>query len=158
MKALIAPYLGWIKIGLAIFIILAVAYSYCYTYNAGNTNGKNAVEVEYQAASLAAAKKAQLETQNLQAQLDKANHDAKDREAKLASAANSARTAANSLQHDLDTIRTNLPKLTEQAVRQYADTASVVFGECTDRYIKLAAKADAIDSDRQTLAQAWPNN
>jgi hypothetical protein len=111
---------------------------------------------EYTTMALKAGQAARALEQALQAKVSKAQDDAKSRETKLAADAAGARTAANGLRDDLAAIRASVPSLTRDAVNRYADTASVVFQECADRYSELAAKADAINSDRQTLIDAWP--
>ena len=111
---------------------------------------------EYTAQALKADQAARQREQALQSQVTKAQNDSKVRETKLAADATSARSAANSLRDDLAAVRNSLPSLTRAAVDNYAATASIVFQECADRYSDLAAKADAIASDRQTLIDAWP--
>lgn len=99
---------------------------------------------------------ARTKEQGWQNQLSEANDAANKRETKIRADATAARTAAGRLHNDLADLRRKLPQLTEQAVRQYADTASIVFGECTAKYVELAETADRIDSDRQKLEEAWP--
>lgn len=99
---------------------------------------------------------ARTKEQGWQTQLSEANDAAIKRETKIRSDATAARAAANRLSSDLADFRRKLPQLTEQAVRQYAAAASVVFGECTARYTELAETADRLDSDRQKLEDAWP--
>jgi hypothetical protein len=111
---------------------------------------------EYTAQALKADQAARQREQELQSQVTKAQDDSKLRETKLSADAAAARRAANGLRDDLATIRNSLPSLAHDAIERYADTASIVFQECTDRYSDLAAKTDAIASDRQTLIDAWP--
>ena len=113
-----------------------------------------------QEAYLALARKAYQEARNReadwQAQLTKANQDANQRQTKLAADAAAARNAADSLRHDLNATRARLPALTREAVERYADAASVVFLECSQRYTGMAAKADGHAADQQTLEESWP--
>ena len=53
-------------------------------------------------------------------------------------------------------IRLGLPGLALDAARQTADTALALFGECQERYGRLAEKADGHVNDVQTLEAAWP--
>jgi hypothetical protein len=78
------------------------------------------------------------------------------RQNRLSLDAAAARAESSRLHDSLSDLRRKLPDLTREAVNRYADTASVVFGECVEAYSGLAKQADAIDSDRQTLADAWP--
>jgi hypothetical protein len=111
---------------------------------------------EYTTQAFKADQAARLREQALQLQVTKAQDASKVRETKLAADAAAARRAANGLRDDLATIRNSLPSLAHDAIERYADTASVVFQECADRYSELAAKTDAIASERQTLIDAWP--
>jgi hypothetical protein len=127
--------------------------------------GHTQYESGYEARDALAAKAAKLATDAArekekaqQKQKDEAERKANEREQKLTADAAAARAANGRLSNDLAALRRDLSKLTEQAVRQYADTASVVFSECAARYTGLAEQADRIDSDRQKLEQAWPNN
>lgn len=99
---------------------------------------------------------ARAKEQSLTKQLNKARNEATKRETILRADAGRARTQSDGLRDELAAIRRKLPSLAEQAVRQYADAASVVFGECTAEYTALAEVAGRIDSDRQTLMDAWP--
>ena len=94
--------------------------------------------------------------QQWQIQLQEAHDAAAKREQKLSADAAIARHAADRLRGDLADHQRRLPELTEQAVRDYATALGDVFGECTEEYRALAEIADRIDSDRQTLEDAWP--
>jgi chromosome segregation ATPase len=126
---------------------------YGHTQYKAGYNAREAIAVK---AAKLATDTARAKENALQEQKDEAQRKADEREKKLTADAIAARAAAGRLSGDLAALRRDLPKLTEQAVRQYADTASVVFGECAARYTELAEQADRIDSDRQTLEQAWP--
>ena len=63
---------------------------------------------------------------------------------------------SGSYMYDLATARIILPGLTRAAVERYADTASIVFNQCVREYRDLAAQADQLANDRQTLIDAWP--
>ena len=60
------------------------------------------------------------------------------------------------LRDTTSTIRLGLPGLAVDAARQTADTALALFGECQERYGRLAEKADGHVNDVQTLEAAWP--
>ena len=70
--------------------------------------------------------------------------------------ADSARDASDGLRDDLATLRVKLSTASRDAVNQYASTVSDVFEQCGRKYSDLAATADGIVNDRQTLIDAWP--
>lgn len=133
-------------------VIGGIAWHGSYKYDQG-FEAREAIAVK---AALASEKAARTKEAEWQTTLKEANDAATKRETKNRDDAAAARLAANRLSIDLADLRRKLPELTEQAVRQYADTASVVFGECSSKYIELAETADRIDSDRQKLEDAWP--
>jgi seryl-tRNA synthetase len=118
--------------------------------------GYDRAVAEYTAQALKADQAARAREQALQAKVTKAQDDSKLRETKLSADAAAARRAVSGLRDDLAAIRASLPNLARDAIERYADTASVVFQECADQYSALAAKVDAINSERQTLIDAWP--
>ena len=99
---------------------------------------------------------AELKREAMQATADEAKRKADGRAKELETAADNSRLAADKLRNENANIRSSLPRLTEQAVRSFANTASIVLGECTAAYSELGATADRIDNDRQQLEDAWP--
>lgn len=91
-----------------------------------------------------------------QGKVDAAIEEGENRAKKLYSDAVASRNASNKLRVQLSELQQKLPNLTEEAVRKYANAASIVFGECQSEYQSLAEQADKIDSDRKTLEDAWP--
>lgn len=89
-------------------------------------------------------------------QLNEARNEAIKRETLLRADADRARTQSERLRSDIAAIRSSLPSLTREAINAYADAASVVFDDCQRNYQSMAEQADRIDSDRQTLSDAWP--
>lgn len=136
-------------------LALAVVFGVMALDQSRQAKGYDKAQAEYTAKALAASEAARLREAAWQAQLTKANHDAKTRTIKLAADGTAARAAADGLRSDLAKLRANLPTLTRQAIERYADTASVVFAECSERYSGMAAKADGHASDQQTLEQGW---
>lgn len=86
----------------------------------------------------------------------KADHDAQLREDKLLQTLSALAGDSGRLRDTVTAIRRDLPDLTSEAVRRYADTASVVVGECQERYSAVAEAADRRDIDRDKLDQSWP--
>lgn len=90
-----------------------------------------------------------------QSQLNEAQHAAKQRETHLRDDANNARNESERLRINIAAIRTNLPSFSEDAIRRYADAASIVFDDCQRKYQELAEVTDRINNDKQTLIDAW---
>jgi septal ring factor EnvC (AmiA/AmiB activator) len=130
--------------------------SHWIAYQAGDDYGRNAVTLAQRNKDIANLNEARNQEQKHQAQLELALKEANDRENRYRADAASARLSVGRLRNTVTDIQRSIPGLTTEAVRQYADTASVVFKDCADRYSALAEQADRIDSDRQTLEQAWP--
>lgn len=138
---------------IGVIAIVGALYFYGESrYNAGYET-RNAEQTKQDLIASEAARKKEKEWG---IKLTEAKQNANIREKKLSDDAINSAAAADRLRKQLTALRSDLPRLTEQAVRQYADTASVVFAECTDRYTELAKTADSIDSDRQKLEDAWP--
>lgn len=143
--------------GLAALVLAgAVLASYWFVYQTGQDHATQAALVKQQAQDLRNFNQARSIEQAHQARVQAALTEATNREKQLRNDAAAAKSAADRLRSTLAQIQRDIPHLTDAAVRRYADAASVVFRECTEEYRALGAVADAIDSDRQTLEQAWP--
>ncbi len=116
------------------------------------------VRAEYITAALAASESARSREKQLQTKVEDAKNAAITREKTLLADAGRSRAAADRLRDDLATARVILPGLTRAAVERYADAASVVFDACVNEYRDVAAQADQLINDRQTLMEAWPRD
>lgn len=114
------------------------------------------VRAEYINQALAASESARAKERALNLSVERAKDDALKREKILLADADRADATAGRLRDDIARIRASLPGLTDAAVRRYADAASVVFGQCVSEYRSLAAQADRLANDRQTMIDAWP--
>jgi hypothetical protein len=114
------------------------------------------IKRDHAIASEAASETARLKERAWTIQAEGARNDAIQREAKIRRAAAGARSAADSVRNELADLRRRIPKLTEQAVRERADTLAELFGACTAEYRDMAEAADRHASDAQTLSEAWP--
>lgn len=103
-----------------------------------------------------ANQKALDETIKMQRTKDDAIAKAELRAAQNAAAAAAARRTADGLRGTLYAFRSSLPSLAPATVIERADTAAELLGACAAEYQDLAAAADRINSDRQTLIEAWP--
>jgi hypothetical protein len=103
-----------------------------------------------------AAQKAMDQTLKMQRTKDAAIQQAETRAAQNAAAAAAARRTVDGLRDTLYAFRASLPSLAPAAVIERADTAAELLGACASEYQDVAAAADRINSDRQTLIDAWP--
>jgi regulator of protease activity HflC (stomatin/prohibitin superfamily) len=103
-----------------------------------------------------ATQKAMDDTIKMQRTKDAAIQQAETRAAQNAAAAAAARRTVDGLRDTLYAFRASLPSLAPAAVIERADTAAELLGACAAEYQDVAAAADRINSDRQTLIDAWP--
>lgn len=92
------------------------------------------------------------------AQKDKAIHEATLRAQKNQALARALDSDVDSLRAQLASSSTSMPTASCEAVRNYANTLSAVFGSCTERYSDLARNAQGHLSDTIMLEQAWPKH
>jgi len=144
------------KLAAALAGVLFLICSHWYAYCAGGRNYAAALKLEYAQATKEADDAARKQERQFADKLKKAQDDFLLRQNRLLADATAARTESSRLHDTLADFQRKLPNLTEQAVRQYADTASVVFDQCQKQYLDMAETADRIDSDRQSLEDAWP--
>lgn len=146
-----------------VWAAIALAAGLAFTHFTAYRSGKAVVRAEWtaerlkQTEQLAAfnAESRRIE-QRRQSLVTEALNAAKKREIKIAADAGRARAESEWLRSDIAAIRADLPRLTRDAVNRYADAASIVFDQCQRSYQDLAADADRLASDRQTLMDAWP--
>ena len=143
----------WLVFGAAI-VALGIALKNLEQYVEGI--GYQRRDAEQMVRDLVAVKAAQVQERIQQDQLTKATNAAKLREESLQVAIDAAVRSSNGLRQQITSLRAGIPGLNREAVDRYADTASAVFLSCVKEYTELAATADRIDSDKQTLIQAWP--
>ena len=77
-------------------------------------------------------------------------------QARLAGAAAVATRNAGRLRDQLSEADKRIATASATAVRDYAATANVLLGQCSQRYTELAAKADGHALDARTCNAAWP--
>ena len=128
-----------------------------YIAQAWRYDAQIATTAAQHATALASAnQKALDDTIKMQRTKDEAIKAAEQRAAKNAAAADSARRAADSLRDTLYSFRASLASAAPATVIERADTAAELLGACAAEYQDVAAAADRINSDRQTLIDAWP--
>lgn len=96
--------------------------------------------------------------QQWQTKSQEAQNESRKRQSVLNNYAIGLRTELGGLQNDLAASVRSMSEITDDAVRKYAATATTVLAECTKEYSNLAEDADRINSERQTLIEAWPTN
>lgn len=146
-----------------VWIVLALSVVLCGTHWKAYTAGEKAIQADWNAERITqaqetakAVKVAHDKEVAYQSQIIEAQNDATKRNQTLKAAADSARAESLSLRDELSAARASLPKLADDAVRKYADAASIVFSECSDALTGMAKEADGHSSDSLMLQQAWP--
>lgn len=93
---------------------------------------------------------------DLQAQVNRAHHEAKKREATLRAAAASAAAESDGLRGDIETLRDHLAVASRDAAAQRAIAVGTALSHCAKEYQRMAEIADRHASDVKTLRDAWP--
>jgi hypothetical protein len=140
---------------LALVVVVALAALWGYGKHERNL-GYSDAQTEYTQRALVATQAARKRELTLQNQLQEAQNESQRNQIALTAAADSARTELDGLRWELATINDRLSRSTADALRQYARTANAVLAECTDRYSRLAQKADQHANDALMLQRAWP--
>ena len=137
-------------------IVAVAAAAGAWVWQANSYEAKlAAVQTEYAQAQARAVEIAHAETIRLQSQKDAAERLARARQSDLARDAAGARD-------DLERVRnasTEALLLSGHSHAACIDRATAlkdVFDQCSGAFTGLAATADRLNSDRQTLTEAWP--
>ena len=146
-----------------LYQLAAVAIFIAGAFVTGIFTGRDQVQDKWDAAravqmqsAFAAEQQARSKELFLMSQLHEAQNAAIVRETKLRADYAAAHAAANGLRDTIAAARNRLPTTAVSACQQTADTALVVFGECTAEIERLASAADGHAADVQTLTDAWP--
>ena len=83
-------------------------------------------------------------------------NDAITKQATLQAAADRSRRELDGLRAQLSTAEQRLADASPGALIEYASTLNKLFGQCSQRYTELAAKADGHAADAATCRAAWP--
>lgn len=116
------------------------------------------IETTNAAAVVEATKAVAEEATRLQGKKDNALKAAQEQVRKNAVAADAARIELHRVRVEADRATTAIPTATCTSVRNYATTATAVFGECTVALENMARKADGHAVDSKALRDAWPDN
>lgn len=151
------PYRLVARLALVALVVIAI-YATGRHQGAEHVRGQWAeAKVEQLAATAEAERTYRQREQALIQQVQKAQHDAAQRETALRAAADAAAASAGSLRHELTAIRGRLSAATAEACCATASAALELLGTCADEYRSVAAAADGHASDTKTLTDAWPN-
>ena len=143
----------YVQIALIVLVALAALWGYGrHERGLGYAEAQN----EYTQRALVATQEARKREFALQNQLNEAQNEARTREIALTAAADGARLERDGLRDELAALGDRLSRASADSLRKYAATANAVLAECTDRYSKLAQKADGHASDTLMLRRAWP--
>lgn len=147
----------------ALIRIAAVLAFLAATFVAGCVTGREQVQDKWDAdkairlqAALVADMAARTKEQSLITKLSEAQNAATEREKKIRADYDAAHRAALGLRDTVAALRRELPSAAADACRVTADATLAVFGECSAQLGEVAAAADSLASDRQTLIDAWP--
>ena len=127
-----------------------------WTANGWRLNGKIDQMIAKHSQDLSKATEAALnETLRLQKLKDDALDEANKLAQKNANAAANARAELNRVRKQLANSVT-IGSATCASTRDYANTLSIVFGECATRLTEVAKDADGHAADSRTFQRAWP--
>ncbi len=144
------------SVALKVIAAAVVVAALLWAYNYQQDIGYQRAVAEYDKKLVDAQNAADQRERELKNQVKEAQDAGLKREETIkALAAAVGRTSAG-LRDTTANIRLGLSGLAVDAARQTADTALVLFGECQERYGRLAEKADGHVNDVQTLEAAWP--
>lgn len=135
---------------------LIIGASTGWTANGWRLNAKiDRMMAEYSQALAQAGQNAMLETARLQRIKDEALNEANRIAQDNAKAATAARAELDRVRRQLASSLT-INSATCASTRSYADTLSVVFGECATRLTEVAKDADGHAADSRTCQRAFP--
>lgn len=144
---------------------LAVAFLFAClgSYVVGRSHGGDAIQAKWDKAkavqlqaALNAEQAVRAKEQSMNQKVQEAQNAAIEREKKLRADYAAAHAVALGLRDTVAALRGELAAASPEACRVTADTALAVFGECADRYQRVAEAADRHASDVETLSDAWP--
>lgn len=158
MNLLLHPAAFRIALWLALAVAAVIGWNLLTGYYEakGYDRAKSECRAEKARSELAAAARYRAQVKQMIDDRKKADDAATERYAKLAADFDTVRRSNLGLRNAVASLRASLPAAPAEAVRETADTALAVFGECADEVGRLAQAADGHAADVQTLSEAWP--
>ena len=145
-----------IKLGMALTVLIGALFIYSAWARVERNYGRAQAQAEYAALALAADQAAREKEQAMQAQITKAETDAKQRQKINEVAAAGAARAVVGLRTQLAASRSALSGATEAARAEYAAAADSVLSDCSEKYSGMAKDAAGHASDSLKLLSGWP--
>jgi len=156
MFSFLASYRSIILVIVSAVAVAAVTYSVHRTLKAREQRGYDTAVSEYRIKELAAERAARQRETELNLQISKARDEATKRNQKIDTLTRDITNTTDSMRDTISTLRRKLSTDSAEAARRQADTALSVFGDCQERYSKMAETADRHASDVKMLEEAWP--
>lgn len=119
--------------------------------------GRAEVRAEWDRASAAAEKAAQVQTDSWHAQRDAAATDGVKREETIRSLAATSAVAVGSLRDAAAKIDRGVPDYSVDALRAVTSTYGQLLAECAGRRSEVAAEAELLNSEKRTLIESYPH-
>lgn len=141
---------------LTIGITIAAFVSGFYLQGLRSDAEISAIKAQHANAMIVATQKAAEDTNILQRKKDAALQQAQVKAQQNAVAASAAQSELNWVRDYNTRSSASIGSSTSTSVRDYATTATTVFGECAIALETMARKADGHALDARTLMQSWP--
>ena len=145
-----------LKIAAIAALIASLVLGFQWMQHKAEQRGYTAAQTDYTKKALVASEAARKRELTLQNQMQEAQNESLRRETVIAAAVDRARNELDGLRDELSTLSDRLSRASSETLRKYAITANAVLRECTDRYSRLAQKADQHANDTVMFQQAWP--
>lgn len=136
---------------IAALVILALWRFAAHFDNAGYQRAAQ----EYEARIAKGKEESLLKERGFQAKVDEAEKKGYEREKQHKVIVAVLNSRVSGLRNDIANFRSRLPEASGDACIKAADTAAELFGACVEEYRAVADEADRIQSDKQTLIDAW---
>ena len=150
------PY-KWLIGAVGVATLLAAIFIGINLYKTKNQNiGYNKAVAEYNVKLLEAEQKARATEQRLNKQIEDARHESEKRKEKLNKLSRDNTDLVKRLRNTIADSKRSLSGNSPETNRETASTALDLFGECTERYSKMAEAADRHAEEVRLLEDSWP--
>lgn len=142
----------------ALALLCAIAFGFHEFCERERDIGRNEVRAEYAEKLRLAKDAADKREEELRGQVADAVTKGNQREETIRTLAAANGAAAVGLRDTTASIRNSLPSLSSDALRAVASAYGNVLAECQSRRGEVAEVAERLNSEKQTLIEAWPKN